>query len=91
MIYEHIERGEREALHGRIAAFLQARQSFGHPVAIEEIAHHYLRSDDREKAAEHAIAASEKLHMTFAFQRARDLLESAIAFVDSKVNDRGRR
>ena len=77
MLAEH-----RSHLHGKLAQVLIERQRFGHPVDVEEIAHHLLNSGDKGRAVEYALAAAEKLHATFAYQRARQLLEAVLPLLD---------
>lgn len=77
-VYEAIPEDRRRMLHGRVAALLEERSRLGEPVDIETIAHHYLSSSIDDKAVSYAIEAAERLHISFAWQRARELLDEAL-------------
>ena len=80
-VYALIRPGRRAALHGQLADLLLERQQLGGRVDLELIAEHFLESDDRERACHFALAAAEQLFSSYAYDRARQLLEIAIPLV----------
>jgi transcriptional regulator with GAF, ATPase, and Fis domain/tetratricopeptide (TPR) repeat protein len=77
-VYQLIRPARRAALHGRLAGLLLERQKLGGRVELELIAEHFLRSDEKEQACHYALAAAEQLFMSYAYERARQLLEIAV-------------
>ena len=75
VVYDQMTPERKELLHGRVAAMLEERTRLGEPTDIGEIARHYLHSNVVEKAFHYAIEAAERLHISFAYERARTLLE----------------
>ncbi len=86
-VYESMTAERKELLHGRVAAMLEERARLGEPTEIGEIARHYLHSNVVEKAYQYAIEAAERLHISFAYDRARSLLELLLP----RLEDEGRR
>ncbi|MFT6629306.1 MAG: tetratricopeptide (TPR) repeat protein, partial [Flavobacteriales bacterium] len=77
-LYAQIPSDRRAWLHGRIAEMLEHRLAVGDSVELERLAHHWLSSATPEKALQYALEGAEQLHMSFAYDRARDLLESVL-------------
>ncbi len=78
LVHDAIPDDRRRMLHGRVAALLEERSRLGEPVDIETIAHHYLSSNVDPKAVSYAIEAAERLHISWAWQRAREVLLEAL-------------
>ncbi len=74
-LYERIPEQRREVMHGRIAALYEERLHVGESSDIGETAWHYLHSNVADKAYSFGLEAAERLHISFAYERARDLLE----------------
>jgi len=74
MLYATITKERRMMLHGRVAALFEERSRLGEPVDLETVAFHYLRSNVEDKAIRYALDAAERLHISFAYQRAREVL-----------------
>ena len=77
-VYELIDASRRAELHGRLARLLLERQQLAARVDLELIAEHFLRSDDRDEACKYALLAAEQLFSSYAYERARQLLEIAL-------------
>ena len=82
VVYAEMTDERKELLHGRVAAMLEERARLGEPTDIAEIARHYLHSNVVEKAFRYAIEAAERLHISFAYERARTLLELLLPRLD---------
>ncbi len=72
----------RVQLSGMLAGRLLDQQRFGQAVEIEEIAEHLLCSDRHQEAVEYALLAAERLHSTYAYQRAREVLEGVLPLLE---------
>ncbi len=88
-LYERIPGDRRQVLHGRVGAMLEERSRIGESVNLEEIAFHYLRSNVVEKALEYGLEAAERLHISFAYERARDILASLLPRLDDRESRAG--
>lgn len=75
-LYDTISASRRADLHARIAEYLEERSRLGEAVDLEVIAQHYLYSNVGPKAVEHALEAAERLHISYAFQRAAEILHA---------------
>ncbi|TVR02652.1 MAG: AAA family ATPase, partial [Deltaproteobacteria bacterium] len=82
--YERIPRERRAQLHARIAALLEERSRLGEAVDLELIAHHFLHSDAGPHAIRHALEAADRLHVSYAFQRANEIL---VTVLDMPMDD----
>ena len=82
-IYAAMNEARRRRLHGRVADLLEERSRLGESVDLETIAHHYLNSDDDEKAVRYALDAAERLHIAWAWQRALEVLDELLPRVDA--------
>lgn len=74
LLYDQCDLEWRSELHASIGNLLEERHRLGHPVELEQLAHHFLLSNDEERAIEYALSAAERLHITFAYQRAAEIL-----------------
>jgi len=77
-IYNSLNETRRAAIHDGIARLLEERLELGQTVDIEEIAHHFLRGSNPQKAVSYALDAAERLHITFAYQREAEFLAAAL-------------
>ena len=87
-LYGSISKTGRRELHRRVGLMLEERAHLGEPRDVEELAHHFLNSDDVEKAISYASEAAEKLHMTFAYERAAEFLVAALPKVEERQQRR---
>jgi transcriptional regulator with GAF, ATPase, and Fis domain len=78
LVYARLNPELRTDLHGRMAALLDERMRYGEPTDLPELAGHYLKSNQPEKAAEYAIQAAERLHISFAYEQAIELLDGVL-------------
>jgi transcriptional regulator with GAF, ATPase, and Fis domain len=85
VVYARLSPVMRERLHGRIAALLEERARYGEPADLAELARHYLASAETEKAVHFALSAAERLHISYAYEQAIDLLERALPKVELPV------
>ena len=85
-LYAQIPRARRKALHGRVASLLAQRAGLGEPVDDARIAHHFLRSEQIGPALKHALFAAERLHIGFAYERAREVLEELAPHVEDAAD-----
>ena len=84
VVYEGLSEEKRAELHGRIAELLEDRARFGEAANLAELAHHYLRSTKVEKAVEYCLGAAERLHISYAYERAQGLLEGVLPNIDDR-------
>ncbi|MBN1946245.1 MAG: sigma 54-interacting transcriptional regulator [Bradymonadales bacterium] len=78
VIYHRLDPARRARLHGRYAGILRQRARFGDSPDVAELARHYLRGEHPQEAIETSLLAAERLHMTFAYEQAIELLEAAL-------------
>ncbi|MCA9564561.1 MAG: tetratricopeptide repeat protein, partial [Myxococcales bacterium] len=81
LVYARVDEKVRRSLHGRIAALFEERMSYGEQTDVVELARHYLRSDDKSRAAEYCLLAAERLHISFAYEQAIELLDRAFPHI----------
>ncbi|MEL6181538.1 MAG: tetratricopeptide repeat protein, partial [Myxococcota bacterium] len=81
LVYTALDPERRREVHREIAQMLEHQHAHGQGVDLEEIAYHYMRSDDRMRAVHYGLEAVEKLHRAYAYQPARELLEEALGLV----------
>ncbi len=65
VIYAEIDRRERRRLHGEVGRRLEDLYEHREGLYAEHIAHHYLESDDDEKALHYSILAGDKMLMEY--------------------------
>ena len=82
LVYDRLKPQLKSEFHGTIASILEERSRFGEAVDPAELAHHFLKSSNREKAKEYAIQAAERLHISFAYEQAHELLVLALPLLD---------
>jgi transcriptional regulator with GAF, ATPase, and Fis domain/tetratricopeptide (TPR) repeat protein len=82
MVYDATSRDRRSHLHGVLAQLLLDRQNRGARVELEIVAEHFLKSDDEAQARKYALAAAEQLSASYAYQRARQLLEYVLPTIE---------
>jgi tetratricopeptide (TPR) repeat protein len=88
VLYGELSTGERQALHGAVAAALE-RLRGGDPVPPwAELAHHGLAGppEGLERAVDHAVKAARRSLGLAAYQEALTILERAAAAVESAGN-----
>ena len=81
LVYAALDGERRKEVHREIAQMLEHQNAHGQAVDLEEIAYHYMRSDDRMRAIHYGLEAAEKLHGAYAYQPARELLEEVLGLV----------
>jgi transcriptional regulator with GAF, ATPase, and Fis domain/tetratricopeptide (TPR) repeat protein len=82
LVYLRLDPALRAVLHARVGSLLEERARFGGEADAAELAHHFLRSGEPERAVPHALAAAEQLHISFCYGRAVELLEGVLPVVD---------
>ncbi|HET7088827.1 MAG TPA: AAA family ATPase [Anaerolineae bacterium] len=86
VLYDSLSRARRAHLHGHAAEAIEsvyARRPGRLAPHIEDLAHHYDRSDRRERALNYLIEAGRKAARVFAFEVAADYYERALALLDA--------
>lgn len=83
VVYASMSSSARRWYHGCIGAYLEAQ--FG-PEALEAryeiLSHHFVRSNDRSKAASYALKAAEKAWRSFSLEQAVAQYRDAVAALD---------
>jgi serine/threonine protein kinase/tetratricopeptide (TPR) repeat protein len=77
LIYKNFK-GEKEALHRKLAYFLEGRKSKGEEIEPEKIAFHFISSDNHSKAFEYAFDCAVKSQKDLDFPQALKYLEKAL-------------
>ena len=78
VVYGGLDTNLKSELHGRIAELLEERSRYGEAPDLAELARHYLKSPNREKAVQYCLGAAERLHISFAYEQAQELLEGVL-------------
>lgn len=81
-IYAGLSEEQQKTLHGNIAELLEERSRFGEYADHAELAHHFLRSGMVAKAVEYCLTAAERLHISFAYEQAQELLEGVLPHLE---------
>ncbi len=77
--YQTIGSGERRALHGRVALAIEALWPAQRDEHVEQLAYHYSRSDDVEKAVDYLVKAAERARELFLNSTASGFFAHALA------------
>jgi tetratricopeptide (TPR) repeat protein len=77
VLYDELNPIRRRRLHARIAAGLDGMRESGQPVAVEDLAHHFVESGDLEKGLQWARRAADAAARVFAWNEALAMLERA--------------
>ena len=77
--YESVSTSRRQALHRRIAAYLETQSSAAGEIENALIAHHFSRAGDAENACRYWVLAADKSGQRFAFAEAIANLNAALA------------
>jgi class 3 adenylate cyclase/tetratricopeptide (TPR) repeat protein/regulation of enolase protein 1 (concanavalin A-like superfamily) len=83
--YEGILKQKRREFHNMVAFGIERLYEEQLEDYYEELAHHYSRSDNPEKAVEYLLKAGDKCRRLFANQDAIDYFQNALAILD-KLN-----
>jgi tetratricopeptide (TPR) repeat protein len=78
LIYKNFV-GDKEALHRKLAYFLEGRKARGEEIETEEIASHFIFSDDYFKAYDYSLICAIKNQKDLDFPQALKYLEKALA------------
>lgn len=85
VVYDILLLQRRRELHGRIAVALEA-EAAGSERSLEPkyeaLAHHYGRSEARERAAHYAALAGQKAERSFSLEQARRQYQAALEHLD---------
>jgi serine/threonine protein kinase/tetratricopeptide (TPR) repeat protein len=87
LIYKNFK-GEKEALHRKLAYFLEGRKSRGEEIEYEEIASHFISSDDYFKAYDYSLSCAIKNQKDLDFPRALKYLEKALAAAEKLPDEK---
>ncbi len=79
--YESINQSSRVRLHGQYAAHLEARHPNGLAPLAPELAHHWARAEQRDKACPHLIRAGEQAAAAFANDEALACFAQALQWL----------
>jgi adenylate cyclase len=88
VVYRGILSSRRQALHGRVAAALEARGDSS-AEALSLLAAHYAEAADRAKAVEYAIAAGDRARMLHANEDAARYFEQAVELLAGESGEDG--
>lgn len=77
LIYKNFS-GEKKVLHRKLAYFLEGRKSSGEEIETEEIASHFIFSDDGFKAYDYSLICAIKNQKDLDFPQALKYLERAL-------------
>jgi serine/threonine protein kinase len=77
LIYKNFS-GEKKVLHRKLAYFLEGRKSSGEEIETEEIASHFISSDDYLKAYDYSLNCAIKNQKDLDFPQALKYLERAL-------------
>ncbi|MDP3024387.1 MAG: tetratricopeptide repeat protein [candidate division Zixibacteria bacterium] len=80
--------GDKEALHRKLAYFLEGRKSRGEEIETEEIASHFISSDDYFKAYDYSLICAIKNQKDLDFPQALKYLEKALAAAEKLSDER---
>ncbi len=81
LIYKNFS-GEKKVLHSKLAYFLEERKSSGEEIEPEEIASHFILSDDYPKAFEYSLSCAVKSQKDLDYPQALKYFEKALAAAD---------
>ncbi|MBC8236298.1 tetratricopeptide repeat protein [bacterium] len=81
--YENLSFARRRELHAKVGADLENRFAENLETVYEQLAYHYFRSDERDKALEYCDKAGDKAKRLYANQAAIDYYTQAIELSSS--------
>jgi len=94
LLYERLPDKKRTFLHKKLGEFLEKRKNWPAREKTEELAYHFVRSNDYEKAFEYSMICADKASGQFAHNETKDHLENAVEasfrFEDKKEGARKR-
>ena len=80
-VYEQLERGERRELHASVGYYLH-----GDETELEACAEHLLLGHCGQDAVDAALAAAQRLEISFCLERAADLYERALSLAKPETH-----
>jgi len=78
LLYERLPDNKRIFLHKKLGEFLEKRKNWDSQEKAEDIAYHFVRSNDYQKAFQYAMICAEKASSQFAHHEVKDYLGSAL-------------
>ncbi|MCJ7507344.1 MAG: tetratricopeptide repeat protein, partial [candidate division Zixibacteria bacterium] len=72
---------EKEALHQRVAKYLNKKSPKKPYPPVEMTAYHFTQSGDHEKGFEHSLQAADRMRKVFAYQKASYWLKNAYGLI----------
>jgi len=84
--YENLSFARRRELHAKVGADLENQFAENLETVYEQLAYHYFRSDERDKALEYCEKAGDKAKRLYANQAAIDYYTQAIELSDSPAH-----
>jgi class 3 adenylate cyclase/tetratricopeptide (TPR) repeat protein len=81
VVYESLPFARRRELHGQVAAALERGYAAGpppEPEAYDQLAYHYIRSEQRAKAVEYSIKAGDKAREAYTNESALNYYSQAL-------------
>jgi tetratricopeptide (TPR) repeat protein len=87
LIYKNFV-GDKEALHRKLAYFLEGRKARGEEIETEEIASHFIFSDDYFKAYDYSLICAIKNQKDLDFPQALKYLEKALAAAEKLPDEK---
>jgi serine/threonine protein kinase/tetratricopeptide (TPR) repeat protein len=87
LLYQRWDEAKRTFWHKKVGELLEKLSSNEDEESVFEIAHHYLKGGERDKAYQYALLSAEKMEQRFANPEVLRYLENAIK-VASKFSDK---
>lgn len=78
LLYERLPDKKRVFLHKKLGEFLEKRKKWNPEEKTEEIAYHFIRSNDYEKAFQYSMLCAERASRQFSHHEIEDYLISAL-------------
>jgi predicted ATPase len=88
-VYQTLLRPQREDYHARIAQAIETLSAERLEEVYEVLAHHYVRSGQRDKAVAYLALANQKAAKVNAMTEARQYFETAMALLDTLPDTEG--
>jgi tetratricopeptide (TPR) repeat protein/tRNA A-37 threonylcarbamoyl transferase component Bud32 len=89
IVYEGAKKGRRRELHQSIAELLETRAGERVDAVAGELAYHFSRGVDKEKAFIFSVKAGETARLLYADREAAGYLEQALRFIDRESDRYG--
>lgn len=78
LLYERLPENKTKFLHKKLGEFLEKRKEWDSQDKAEEIAYHYIRSNDYQKAFQYSMICAEKASRQFAHHEIENYLDTAL-------------